>query len=66
MSSHLLQTYEKLLADLKFRLGEIDEDLRRCRRRCEELEREQKDVLHAIFELVAEIKKLKMNRKGDA
>lgn len=65
MSNHLLQTYEKLLADLKRRLSEIDEDLRRCRRRYEELEREQEDVLHAIFELVAEIKKLKMSRKGD-
>lgn len=64
MSNHLLQTYEKLLADLKFRLGEIDEDLRRCRRRYKELKREQKTLVQAIKDLDAEISKLK--RKGDA
>lgn len=63
MSNHLLQTYEKLLADLKRRLREIDEDLRRYRRRCEELEREQKTLVQAIKDLDAEISKLK--RKGD-
>ena len=63
MSNHLLQTYEKLLADLKRRLGEIDEDLRRCRRRYDELLREQKTLVQAIKDLDAEISKLK--RKGD-
>ena len=66
MSNHLLQTYEKLLADLKRRLREIDDDLCRCWRRYEELKREQRDVLQAVFELVAEIERLKTNQKGDA
>lgn len=64
MSNHLLQTYEKLLADLKRRLGEIDEDLRRCQQRYDELLREQKTLVQAIKDLDAEISKLK--RKGDA
>lgn len=66
MSKYLLQAYEKLLADLKRRLGEIDEDLQRCGRRYEELKREQEDVLQAVFELDAEIERLKTNQKGDA